>query len=344
LPGEELIWLEASAIVFDAPESAGLVAEEVPAPGPGEVMVEAVFSQISTGTEMICYRGEADEGTHWAPFMHYPRHNGYCVVGRICAVGDGIAEVAVGDRVCATAVHRSHSNVAIDRLWAPSVPDGISDEAAAWAILAVITQTGVRMAEHMMGDCVVVIGLGPLGQLVVQYLSAMGMREILVIDRVQSRIDAALTHGATAGLCGNVADAKPFVEERTGGDLADVVYDVTGHWAVLPDALPLARDHGTLLMLGDSPFPSKQRLTYDVVSRQVKIVGTRSSWLPPAHARWTPQRQTDLFFEYLQRGAMQVEDIISHVFAPEEAQEAYDLLHRRREETIGVLFDWQGGQ
>ena len=333
--------MEARAIVFDAPESAALVTEEAPDPGPGQVTVEATLSQISTGTEMICYRGEADEGTHWAPFMHYPRHNGYCVVGRICAVGEDVEEVVVGDRVCATAVHRSHSTVGLNSLWAPSVPAQVSDEEAAWAILAVITQTGVRMAEHVMGDRVVVIGLGPLGQLVVQYLTAMGMREILAIEPVRGRLDVALEHGATAGFCGGVADAKPFVEEHTDGDLADVVYDVTGHWSVLPQALPLARDHGKLLMLGDSPFPSKQRLTYDVVSRQVKIIGTRSSWLPPEHARWTPQRQTDLFFTYLQRGDMQVENLISHVFSPDEAAQAYGLLHTNRDDTLGVLFDWR---
>lgn len=333
--------MQARAIVFDAPLSAKVVSEEVPDPGPGEVMVEAIFSQVSTGTEMICYRGEADEGTHWAPFMHYPRHNGYCVVGRICARGEGVEGFAVGDRVCATAVHRSHSTVGVDQLWAPAVPETVTDEEAAWAVLAVITQTGVRMAEHLMGDRVVVVGLGPLGQLVVQYLSAMGMREVLAVDPVRWRLDLALDYGATAGFCGDVAEAKQFVEEHTGGELADVVYDVTGHWAVLPQALPLARDHGTLLLLGDSPFPSKQCLTYDVVSRQVRIVGTRSSWLPPAQARWTPQRQTDLFFTYLERSEMCISPLISHVFRPEQAAEAYDTLHARREETLGVLFDWR---
>ncbi|MFW6157107.1 MAG: zinc-dependent alcohol dehydrogenase, partial [Armatimonadota bacterium] len=292
------------------------------------------------GTEMICYRGEADEGTHWSEFMHYPRKNGYCMLGRVINVGEGVNAVAVGDRVCAAAPHVSHCNVGVGSIWARSVPESISDDAAVWAILGVITQTGVRMAEHVMGDRAVVIGLGPLGQLVTQYLRAMGLREVLVLDRTEARVDAALAHGATAGFVGDVADAKAFVQEHTSGELADVVYDVTGHPAVLPNALPLARDHGTLLMLGDCPVPSRQRLTYDVVSRQVRIVGTRSSWLPDAHARWTPQRQTDLLFTYLQRGNMRLADLISHRFAPEDSPEAYDLLYHNREETLSVVFDW----
>lgn len=332
--------MRTTAIVFDAPESAAVVTEELPDPGPGQVTLEAILTQISTGTEMICYRGEADPGTHWAAFMHYPRRNGYCMLGRVVALGQGVEELAVGDRVCAAAPHVGHCNVGVGSIWAPSVPDAISDEDAVWAILGVITQTGVRMAEHVMGDRAVIIGLGPLGQLVTQYLRAMGLREVLAIDRAEGRVAAALEHGATAGLVGEVSDAKSFVEEHTGGELADVVYDVTGHPAVLPHALALARDHGTLLMLGDCPVPSRQCLTYDVVSRQVKIVGTRSSWLPDAHRRWTPQRQTDLLFAYLRRGEMRLADLISHRFTPDRAPEAYDLLFRNREETLGVVFDW----
>lgn len=332
--------MEATAIIFDARESAAIITEEIPDPGPGQVMLEAILTQISTGTEMICYRGEADPGTHWAAFMHYPRKNGYCMLGRVIAAGEGVEEIAVGERVCAAAPHMSHCNVGVDSIWAPSVPGDISDEDAVWAILGVITQTGVRMAEHVMGDRAVIIGLGPLGQLVTQYLRAMGLREVMVVDRTEARVEAAREHGATAGFVGDVGEAKAFVEEHTDGELADVVYDVTGHPAVLPQALPLARDHGTLLMLGDCPVPSQQRLTWDVVSRQVRIVGTRSSWLPDAHRRWTPRRQTDLLFTCLQRGDMRLADLISHRFTPDRGPEAYDLLHRNREETLSVVFDW----
>ncbi len=333
--------IETTAVIFDARESAAYVQEELPPPGPGQVTVGAILTQISTGTEMICYVGEADEGTHWASFMHYPRKNGYCMLGRITALGEGVEDLSIGTRVCATSQHVSHCNVTPAQLWAPAVPDEIADDDAVWAILGVITQTGVRMAEHVMGDRAVVIGLGPLGQLVTQYLHAMGLREVLVVDTVGSRVEAALAHGATQGFAGSAADALAFVEEFTEGERADVVYEVTGHPAVLPLALPLAREHGTLLMLGDCPVPSRQCLTYDVVSRQVRIVGSRSSWLPDAHRRWTPQRQTDLFFEYLRRGEMRLADLITHRFRPKQAAEAYELLAQNREETLGVVFDWQ---
>ncbi len=332
--------MNSRVIVFPEPERAALIEEEVAAPGPGRLLVQASCSLVSTGTEMICFHASCDPGTHWAGFAHLPHRPGYSLMGRVAQVGEGLADWQVGQRVICTANHRSHVLIEPQQVWGVHVPDSITDAQAVWAVLGVITQTGVRMAEHVMGDSAVVIGLGPLGQLVVQYLRALGLEQILVVDPVQTRLDLALKHGATAAFCGRSDDCKDFVLEHTQGRLADVVYDVTGHWAVLPTALPLARDHGKLLLLGDSPHPSRQVLTYDVVSRQVKIIGTRSSWLPPAYAMWTPQRMTDLFLTYLQRGLMVVDDLTTHRVRPEEAPQVYASLAANRTDTLGVLFDW----
>lgn len=334
--------MKSTAIVFTAPGQVELVEEEVGDPGEGEVTFQATHTLVSTGTELICLRGERDDGTHWERYQAFPHRPGYCAVGRVVKVGPGVADVREGDRVCATVPHRARANVPPAALWAPAVPEAISDEQAAWAVLAVITQTGVRHAEHVMGDTAVVIGLGPLGQLVTQYLRAMGLQQILVVDPVAMRLETALAHGATAALRANAADAREFIVQHTQGRLADVVYDVTGHWAVLPVALPLARDSGKVVLLGDSPHPSRQRLTHDILARQVTLVGSRSARLPPQHAYWTPQRQAALFLDYVQRGQMKVDDLVTHRCDPRDAPAVYRMLSERREETLGVLFDWQG--
>lgn len=327
-------------VVFPEAERAALAQEEIAVPPSGMLQVRATCSLISTGTELICYHGACDADSHWAQYARYPHRPGYSLVGRVSAVGEGTQGFEVGQRVAVTANHRQYVNLKPEQVWG-NIPDELSDEQAAWTSLAVITQTGVRMAEHVMGDRAVVIGLGPLGQLVVQYLRALGLAEVLVVDRVQERLDLAARHGATAAFCGAASDAKDFVLEHAGGTLADVVYDVTGHYAVLPTALPLARDHGKLILLGDSPHPSKQHLTYDVLSRQVQIIGSRSSWLPPQYAYWTPQRMGELFYTYLMKGQMSVDGLVSHRFAPTEAGEVYRLLAERRTETMGVLFQWE---
>jgi 2-desacetyl-2-hydroxyethyl bacteriochlorophyllide A dehydrogenase len=329
-------------IVFDEANQATLTEQPLAAPPPGHLTVAATVSLISTGTELICYHGACDADTHWAAYAKYPHYPGYSLVGRVAKIGQGVYGFEPGQRVAVTASHRSHVNLTPAQVWGQRIPDDISDEEAAWASLAVITQTGVRMAEHVMGDGAVVIGLGPLGQLVVQYLRLLGCQHVIAIDPVQARLDRALAHGATAAFCGMADAAKEFVLAECDGRLADVVYDVTGHWAVLPTALPLARDHGKLILLGDSPHPSKQHLTYDVLSRQVQIIGSRSSWLPPQYVAWAPQRMTDLFFTYLESGQMRVRDLITHRYDPRQAEEVYQALSAKRTDTMGVVFEWNG--
>lgn len=334
--------MNSHTIVFNEANLATVTEQPLAAPPPGHLTVAATASLISTGTELICYHGACDADTHWADYAKYPHYPGYSLVGRVAEIGSGVEGFHNGQRVAVTASHRSHVNLTPAQVWGREIPEAVSDEEAAWASLAVITQTGVRMAGHVMGDSAVVVGLGPLGQLVVQYLRLLGCEHVIAIDPVQFRLEVALTHGATSAFCGTADAAKDFVLSRCDGRLADVVYDVTGHWAVLPTALPLARDHGKLILLGDSPHPSKQRLTYDVLSRQVQIIGSRSSWLPPQYAAWTPQRMTDLFFTYLQSCQMRVRDLITHRHNPMEATEVYRSLSGKRTDTMGVVFEWAG--
>lgn len=335
--------MKTRAVAFPERERSALIEVEVGEPGPGEVLLEATLTMISTGTELVCFRGESDPDTHWAGYAARPHRPGYSAVGRIAALGEGVEGFAVGDRVVAVAKHQALSIVSAERGWLTPIADDLSDEQAAWSVLGVITQTNVRVAEHALGERAVIIGLGPLGQLVTQYLRVLGLAEVLAIDTVPARIAAALDHGATAAFEGDVRAAREFVLEHTGGRLADAVYDVTGHFSVLPLALPLAREFGRLMLLGDSPFPSRQHLTYDVVSRGVRIIGSRSSWLPDAHAWWTPRRQIELLHTYLRRGQMRLDDLITHRFRPEDAATVYPMLMNDRGATIGCVFDWTGG-
>ena len=333
--------MESTVVVFTGPQRAELLREDVPEPGRGRVTVQTLVSLISTGTESWCYRGEFDSNTGWASWVKYPFYPGYSNVARVIKVGEGVSGLSEGDRVFSMSGHRQLLDLSADSRNVIKLSDDISDEAAAWSKLATITQTGVRHGEHAMGDAAVVIGLGPIGQLVLQYLRVLGLRETLAIDPVQARLDTALSHGATRTFCGSAGVAKPFVEEHTEGRLADVVYDVTGHYAVLPLALGLVRDFGTVVLLGDSPHPSKQCLSPDLLTRQIKLRGSHNEKLPPQHALWTFPRQARLFYQYLRQGQMRVADLITHHFRPQDAPRVYDGLQKDRTETLGVLFDWR---
>lgn len=307
---------------------------ELPADG---VAVRTRVSLISSGTETICYRGESDPGTHWHHWVRYPFYPGYANVGVIEQVGAAVTGFAPGERVFTTSNHRQ---IAVAQGVPVKIPDAVSDESAAWSKLAAIAQTGVRRAQLAMGATVVIIGLGPLGQLLTQYARVMGAENILVIDPLPGRLEAARAHGATHKFAGSAGDALPFVEAHTRGARADVVFDATGHHAVLPLALPLAKRFGLLMLIGDAPNPSRQVLTSDLITRQISIRGTHNENLPGAQAEWSPERQIELFYRYLLRGQMRVDDLITARHAPAEAPAVYARLLHDRGASLGVLFDW----
>ena len=330
--------MKSLVVTFEAPGQVEVREEDVRDPGPGEILVQSSVTLISTGTEGLLYRGDFDPDSYWR--VRYPHCPGYSNVGRVVKVGKDVADYLEGDRVFTVASHRQFAIVEAGHPKSAKLPDCTSDEDATWSWLTVVTQTGVRRAEQAMGETAVVIGLGPLGQLVVQYLRLIGLSKVIVIDPVRERLDIALAHGATEAFRGSAADAARFVEAHTDGRRADVVYDVTGHDDVLPMAQGLSKTLGKIVLIGDVAHPSRQHLTHDVVRRQIQIVGTQNDFLPPQHAWWCASRQMRLFYLYLQRAQMSVCDLVSHRFAPTDAREAYGLLQENRGGTMGVLFCW----
>lgn len=333
--------MQSLTIVFIGKNQVDVRPEPLTAPGRGEVLVQAAKTLISSGTEGIVLGRLFAPGTHWDRWVRYPFYPGYSMAGRVVATGTGVEGLSEGDRVAVRQPHRQHVIVrsgAVSR-----IPDGVCDEDATWFGLANIVQNGVRRAEHALGESVAVIGLGPLGQLVVQYVRLLGARHVVAIDPAERRLTLAQTHGATDVINSEVAEAREEVVRLTDGQGAHVVYDVTGASSVFPAALGLLRRFGRLVLLGDTGTPEEQHLTGDVITRGLRIIGAHDG-NPPVestdHAYWSHPRMTELFFTYLQRGDMKVSDLITHRFAPDQAPEAYDLLRERRSSTMGVVFDW----
>ena len=142
------------------------------------------------------------------------------------------------------------------------VPDGIKDEEAIWATLARTTQLGVRRAELTLGESVAVVGLGMLGQLVTPVSKAVsGARHVIAIDTVaEAARPCGWQTAPRAAICLPADQARQAVADITGGRMVDVVFDITGHPAVLAPASLLLRKLGRLVLLGDSPTPSRQNL------------------------------------------------------------------------------------
>lgn len=335
--------MESLTVVFSKKDTVEVERRQIGEPAEGQVLIQTTKSLISTGTECIMLEANYEADSHWARWCALPICPGYSNIGVIMSVGDGVEGLKPGDRVATRSSHWQYH--LIPAYMVTPVPDGVSDEDAAWFALAGITQIGVRTAEHELGDVVVIIGAGPLGQLVVQYVRLAGAREIIVLDLSKERLEMATAHGATHTLQMDAAEATDAVRELTGDRMADVVYDITGHADVFAPATSMVRRFGKLLLLGDTGSPSKQHLTSDVIVRGVKIIAGHDGHPPKQssdYAFWTHEEMFQLFFAYLQQGRMKVSDLITHRFSPTEALEVYKMLTTDRSAAMGVIFDWTG--
>ncbi|MCC7145578.1 MAG: zinc-binding alcohol dehydrogenase [Phycisphaeraceae bacterium] len=337
--------MKALGIVFTGKNQLERRTLDVADPGPGQVLVRATASLISTGTECICLQRNFAPGTNWEKWVHYPFYPGYSMVGRVLKTAPDVDNLKPGDRVLCEASHAQY--VLSSARHAVPIPDSVSDEEATWGKLAYITQHGFRRGQVKLGEVVVIVGAGLLGQLVTQYAALSGAAEVIVIDTVPGRLAMAAAHGATHTLCKPIEQAETDLKTITGKAMADVVFDVTGHWSVLPHALGLLRRFGRLVIVGDTGEPEKQHLIHNVLGRDLTIMGAHDVNTPmdtTDFAPWSQGQMTSLFYRYLGQGRMRVRDLMTHTFSPHDAAQAYELLTQRRSEAMGVIFNWRNLQ
>src|SRR5216117_3275019 len=104
--------MKRKSVIFTGKDQVQVIDEEpLSAPGPGEIILRTTRTLISTGTEGIVLGRKFSPGTQWEAWVKYPFRPGYSHVGRVSAVGEGVSEFRVGDRVAARAHHTSQAKV-----------------------------------------------------------------------------------------------------------------------------------------------------------------------------------------------------------------------------------------
>ena len=294
---------------------------------------------MSTGTENIVFNRLFDPGTHWDRWVKYPFYPGYCAVGTVEEVGDGVETVKVGDRVALRSGHGSHAIIPEGSAY--PIPGSVPSDQAVWFGLAKIAFMGVKVAGYHLGDSCLIIGAGPIGQMSLRWASAAGLTSIVVVDTAAHRMPLAKAGGATATITDSIDKSREAVLQAGGGKLPRVVIDSTGNPVVFAAALGLAADRGTVVVLGDTGQPAMQTLTPDVVTRGVTIVGAHDGHTT---AEWTEAVITKMLFDLVVTKRFSLEGLTSHVFQPEQCVEAYQTANRDRSTTMGILFDWAGGK
>jgi 2-desacetyl-2-hydroxyethyl bacteriochlorophyllide A dehydrogenase len=337
--------VKAQVLVFPEPRRAVLEELDVAEPGPGEVLIRSLVTLISTGTDLTAYSGDfpRDRPSSWGRYVTYPFRPGYSSVGEVLAAGPGVEGVRVGQQVFNGASHASLALQRVARL--VPVPETVPIEEAAFAGISNIAMNGVRMAELALGEAVVVVGMGIVGEMAMQYAYLSGAFPLVAVDLSDRRLENATRFGATHSVNPGRENLPDRVGEITRGRKADVVFEVTGNPDAIPALPPLLRRGGRLVLLGSPRGPSTIDFHDDVHTFGLRVIGAHASNTPQHEMPdnpWTWERNAALFLELLRARRVHVADLISDRFSWRQGPEVFETLLTDRTRFRGVILDWEG--
>jgi predicted dehydrogenase/threonine dehydrogenase-like Zn-dependent dehydrogenase len=278
--------------------------------------------------------------------LEQPLPLGYCNVGTVVGVGSGVVGFQVGDRVASNAPHAEL--VAVPRYLCAPIPAEVSNEAAAFTVLASIGLQGIRLSNPTLGETFVVSGLGLIGLLTGQLLAAQGCR-VLGLDPDPTKCALAETLGITALHLTSGVDPVAWCLEHTAGIGVDgvLITAATSSSEPVHVAAQACRQRGRIVLVGVTGLELRRDLFYKKeLSFQVSCSYGPGRYdptyeqqghdYPIGFVRWTEQRNFQAVLHSLSTGALRTEPLISHRFPIEQAAEAYELLSSP-EPSLGIL-------
>jgi L-iditol 2-dehydrogenase len=302
-------------------------------PGPGQVLIDTAYSQISPGTERTWLLGI--DPMPWG----FPFRPGYCLSGVISAVGDGVEDYAPGDRVVAVARHASAVVTGTDQVL--HVPDEVDLKTAVFFHLAFVALLGTRRAQIQLGEPVAVLGLGPIGLLALRAARLQGAVPVIAMDIEPSRLARAPGCGADLVVDASDAAAVATMIEQTGGPAA--VIEVTGAHAPMRQALEIVQRMGRVVLLTSRHGESQVDLHGAVHLKGVTIIGAQTMARPRHDSRpglWTWRDDARAFLDLLRYRHWSVDDLVTHVVPARQASIVYELVAAADPSVIGALLDW----
>jgi polar amino acid transport system substrate-binding protein len=345
-----------------------IVLRDVPSPAcePGGVLVQTMYSLISSGTERANVesarqsllsrarsrpdlvreviqrtRREGIGATRRSIMqkLSEERAIGYSCAGRVVEVGEHARNLHAGQIVaCAGGGHANHAEfVNVPANLCVPVPPSVAPEAAALTTVAAIALHGVRLSGPVLGERVAVIGCGLVGQIVCRLLASAGV-EVFAVDLDGRRAEMARRGGADHAFVVSAA-TRDEILARTDGLGVDhaLVTAASKSNAPLLLAAELARDRGSLVVVGDVPIEVPRGPMY---SKELRLRVSRSYGpgrydpeyeergldYPVGYVRWTERRNMQAVLDLQARDRLRLDDMIEIVVPIERAPEAYARL------------------
>ena len=349
-------------------KSGATILEEVPVPQvkAGYVLIQTTRTLVSLGTErMLVEFGKANlidkarqqpdrvkqvlekiktDGmipTLEAVFnkLNQPLPLGYCNVGKVVAVGKGVTEFSIGDRVASNGNHAEY--VCVPKNLVAKIPDNVSDDEAAFTVIGSIGLEGVRLLSAQLGETIVVIGLGLIGLLAVQLLKANGCK-VIGVDFDQQKVDMASGLGITAINPKSGTNAVSFVEDLTSGIGADgvLITASTDSDSVIHEACEMCRKRGRIVLVGviglnlrrDDFY--KKELSFQVScsygpGRYDEDYENRGIDYPLPYVRWTEKRNFETILNLISNGSIEVKSLITERFDLKDYDQIYGDMRKQ---------------
>lgn len=349
-------------------KSGATVLEEVPVPQVkgGYVLIKTTRTLVSLGTErMLVEFGKANlidkarqqpdkvkqvldkiktdglQPTLEAVFnkLGQPLPLGYCNVGKVVAVGRGVTEFQVGDRVASNGNHAEY--VCVPQNLVAKIPDNVSDDEAAFTVIGSIGLEGIRLLKPELGETIVVVGLGLIGLLVAQLLRANGCR-VVGVEFDQAKLDLASQWGVIPVNPAKGDDQVKVVEELTNGIGADgVIITASAHDdSIIHNACLMSRKRGRIILVGviglnmrrDDFY--KKELSFQVscsygAGRYDEEYENKGHDYPFAYVRWTEKRNFQAILGAIADGGLNVKQLITENVELENYNEIYGDMRKK---------------
>jgi predicted dehydrogenase/threonine dehydrogenase-like Zn-dependent dehydrogenase len=350
-------------------QSGKTILADVPAPlvKKGAVLIQTKVSLVSLGTErMLVEFGKANlidkarqqpekvkqvldkiksDGL-WPTLdtvfkkLGEPLPLGYCNAGEVIAVGEGVSEFKVGDRVVSNGPHAEV--VLIPKNLVSKIPTEVSYEEASFTVISAIGLQGIRLINPTFGETIVVIGLGLIGLLTCQLLKANGCR-VIGYDFDENKVNLAASFGVMAFKASSETDPVKVCNDKTNGIGVDgvIITASTQSDDVIAQAAQMSRKRGRIVLVGvigldikRSDFYEKE-LSFQVScsygpGRYDEQYEQKGVDYPLPYVRWTEKRNFETVLQAISNGLIVVKPLISETVDLKEFDSIYSQIGTSR--------------
>jgi 2-desacetyl-2-hydroxyethyl bacteriochlorophyllide A dehydrogenase len=333
----------AQTLFFTSPRCVEIRESSLPPIKDDEVLVETVCSAISAGTEMLVYRGQfpqlQDAHDSVSSELKYPLAYGYACVGTVQAIGKKVNSEWEGKLVFSFQPHTSHFVAKPEALF--PIPHSISPENACFLPNMETAVNLVQDGAPILGERVLVLGQGVVGILTASLLSEFPLENLTVVDGIDLRRKALDVEGLKSKVK-NLApsDLHPSTLRQAQGNAFDLVYELTGSPAALNTAIEHTAFSGRIVI---GSWYGQKRAEIDLGGSfhrsRIKLISSQvSSISPELSGRWDKSRRFEVAWQALER--IQPQKWVTHSFALQDAEKAYQMLDEHPQETIQVVFKY----